>query len=117
MACIWPRSLKARTSPFQGESAGFKSRRGHYGDCSSSGRAVDKYKNEAFGMYSLLDYQIKALYKYLYFKQKFNDFLKKTCYNECLGKSCLGWKRYLQEVQAYGTNVFVNSAKGNRKTD
>ena len=41
MWSIWPRSLKARTSPFQGKSAGFKSRRGHYGDCSSSGRAVD----------------------------------------------------------------------------
>ena len=27
----------------------------------------------------------------------------------------MGWKRYLQEVQAYGTNVFVNSAKGDRK--
>ena len=27
----------------------------------------------------------------------------------------MGEKRYLQEVQPYGTNVFVNSAKRNRK--
>ena len=49
--------------------------------------------------------------------QKFNDFFLKVRYNRHLGKSCSGWKRYLQEVQAYGTNVFVNSAKGNRETD
>lgn len=34
-------SLKVRTSAFQAENAGFKSRESHYGDCSSSGRAVD----------------------------------------------------------------------------
>ena len=37
----WPPSLKVRTSAFQAENAGFKSRGGHYGDRSSSGRAVD----------------------------------------------------------------------------
>lgn len=33
--------MNSKNSFFNGESAGFKSRRGHYGDCSSSGRAVD----------------------------------------------------------------------------
>ena len=41
MARIRSLSLKVRTQAFQAWDAEFESRRDHYGDCSSSGRAVD----------------------------------------------------------------------------
>ena len=51
MWSIWPRSLKARTSPFQGESAGFKSRRGHYVRLIPGGNGTIVINDRAFEDY------------------------------------------------------------------